>query len=75
MGISGQEGQQCDEVDIKHMGQNIYNIYYRIKEAGDYCVVIKYGEKIFWNNWIKGELFILFSGEDHVPGSPVNLRA
>ena len=44
VGISGPGGEQCDEIDIRHMGQNIYNIYYLVQKSGDYAIVIKYGK-------------------------------
>lgn len=44
VGICGPKGQQCDEIYIKHMGKNIYNIYYRVHEMGDYAIVIRYGK-------------------------------
>lgn len=31
------------KVYIRHMGQNIYNIYYRVREGGEYRIVVKYG--------------------------------
>ncbi|CAO1424762.1 unnamed protein product [Diamesa tonsa] len=40
--VGGPSGQ-CDEVYIRHMGQNIYNVYYRVRDVGEYRIVVKYG--------------------------------
>lgn len=31
------------KVYIRHMGQNIYNVYYRVRDVGEYRIVVKYG--------------------------------
>ncbi|CAO1437359.1 unnamed protein product [Diamesa hyperborea] len=31
------------KVYIRHMGQNIYNVYYRVRDGGEYRIVVKYG--------------------------------
>ncbi|UYV73975.1 cher [Cordylochernes scorpioides] len=33
-----------DEVYVKHMGSNVYQVTYRVKEKGDHIVIVKWGE-------------------------------
>ncbi|XP_017482576.1 PREDICTED: filamin-A [Rhagoletis zephyria] len=44
VGIFGPKGQ-CDEVVIKHMGNNVYKITYEVRDPGNYLVVAKWGEE------------------------------
>ena len=34
----------CEEVVVKHMGRNIYNVSYKVKDRGDYVIIVKYGD-------------------------------
>ncbi|XP_053946584.1 filamin-A [Anastrepha ludens] len=44
VGIFGPKGQ-CDEVVIKHTGNNIYKITYEVRDPGDYLLVAKWGDE------------------------------
>lgn len=44
IGICGPKGQS-DEVSIKHLGDNIYNVNYRVQDRGQYVVVVKWGDE------------------------------
>lgn len=44
IGICGPKGQS-DEVSIKHLGENIYNVNYRVQDRGQYVVVVKWGDE------------------------------
>ena len=37
VGVWGPESP-CEEVNVKHMGRNIYNVDYRLKQRGDYVI-------------------------------------
>ena len=43
VGVWGPE-TPCEEVNVKHMGRRIYNVNYRVKERGDYVIIVKYGD-------------------------------
>lgn len=43
VGICGPKGQ-CDEVSIKHMGRNVYDVTYRVQDPGQYVIAAKWGE-------------------------------
>jgi filamin len=34
----------CDEVFMKHLGHNNYQVNYAVRDRGDYVIVIKWGE-------------------------------
>ena len=34
----------CEEVFIKHMGRNNYQVNYVVRERGDYIVIVKWGD-------------------------------
>jgi filamin len=34
----------CDEVYVKHLGRNLYQVNYTVKEKGDHIVIVKWGE-------------------------------
>lgn len=34
----------CDEVYVKHMGSNLYNVNYNAKDRGDYVLIVKWGD-------------------------------
>ncbi|XP_075219682.1 filamin A protein cher isoform X4 [Lycorma delicatula] len=44
VGIYGPKGP-CDEVYIKHMGRNNYQINYLVKERGEYIVIVRWGDE------------------------------
>ncbi|CAD6994663.1 unnamed protein product [Ceratitis capitata] len=44
VGIFGPKGQ-CDEVVIKHTGNNVYKITYEVRDSGDYLLVAKWGDE------------------------------
>jgi len=33
----------CEEVHIKHMGRNQYQVFYTVKERGKYILVVRWG--------------------------------
>jgi len=35
----------CDEVFVKHLGRNMYEVKYQVKERGDHVVIVKWGEE------------------------------
>ncbi|XP_040262769.1 filamin-B isoform X3 [Bufo bufo] len=35
----------CEEVSVKHLGSKQYNVFYHVKEKGDYTLVVKWGEE------------------------------
>lgn len=41
--VLGPNGQ-CD-VAIRHLGNNIYNVTYTVKDAGQYTIIAKWGEE------------------------------
>lgn len=44
VGICGPQGQ-CDEVNIKHLGRNIYRVLFQAPEVGEYILAAKWGEQ------------------------------
>ncbi|XP_015782662.1 filamin-A isoform X2 [Tetranychus urticae] len=34
----------CDDVTIKHLGLNVYNVTYNLKDKGDYVLIVKWGD-------------------------------
>jgi len=34
----------CDETFVKHMGRNLYNVTYQVKEKGDHIIMVKWGD-------------------------------
>ncbi|XP_067145239.1 filamin-A-like [Centruroides vittatus] len=34
----------CDELSVKHMGRNLYQVGYVIKDRGDYALIVKWGD-------------------------------
>ena len=44
VGIIG-PNSPCEEVMIKHLGQREYNVTYTVLEAGDYVLVVKWGDE------------------------------
>lgn len=43
IGICGPDGQ-CDEVAVKHLGENVYHVIYRVHRRGPYVIVAKWGD-------------------------------
>ncbi|KAF2347651.1 Filamin/ABP280 repeat-like [Trinorchestia longiramus] len=43
VGVYGPKGP-CDEVSIKHIGHYNYNVSYVIKERGEHCLIVKWGD-------------------------------
>lgn len=43
IGMYGPKGP-CEEVQVKHMGRNQYQVNYYVRERGDYILVVKWGE-------------------------------
>jgi filamin len=43
IGMYGPKGP-CEEVFIKHIGRNNYNINYLVRERGDYILLVKWGD-------------------------------
>ncbi|CAF3608533.1 unnamed protein product, partial [Rotaria sp. Silwood2] len=35
----------CEEVFIKHIGNNLYNVQYTLREKGEHIVVVKWGDQ------------------------------
>lgn len=35
----------CEEVYIKHMGRNNYQVNYVVRERGDYIVIVRWGDE------------------------------
>lgn len=44
VGVYGPKGP-CEEVSIKHMGHYNYQVGYKIKERGEYVIVVRYGDQ------------------------------
>ncbi|TMW41838.1 hypothetical protein DOY81_013082 [Sarcophaga bullata] len=44
VGIFGPKGQ-CDEVVIKHVGNNVYKVTYQVEDPGDYLLAAKWGDE------------------------------
>lgn len=44
IGFYGPKGP-CEEVQVKHMGRNIYQVNYSVRERGEYILIIKWGEE------------------------------
>lgn len=44
IGMCGPKGP-CEEVQVKHMGRNIYQVNYYVRERGEYILIIKWGEE------------------------------
>ncbi|XP_054724113.1 filamin-A-like [Uloborus diversus] len=34
----------CEDIHVKHMGRNLYNVNYTAKEKGDHIVIVKWGD-------------------------------
>ncbi|XP_033178951.1 filamin-A isoform X3 [Bombus impatiens] len=43
IGVYGPKGP-CDEVSMKHVGRNNYNVNYLVRERGEYIVIVKWGD-------------------------------
>lgn len=43
VGIYGPKGP-CEEVFIKHIGRNNFNVNYLVRERGDYILIVKWGD-------------------------------
>lgn len=41
--VHGPKGP-CDEVYVKHLGRNMYQVNYTVKEKGDHIVIVKWGD-------------------------------
>lgn len=41
--ILGPNGQ-CDNLAIRHLGNNVYNVTFAVKDRGEYAVIVKWGE-------------------------------
>jgi len=35
----------CEEVFIKHIGNNLYNVQYTVREKGEYMLIVKWGDQ------------------------------
>ena len=35
----------CEEVHIRHQGSNKYAVSYRVKERGNYVLIVKWGDQ------------------------------
>lgn len=44
IGMYGPKGP-CEEVQVKHMGRNIYQVNYFVRERGEFILIIKWGEE------------------------------
>lgn len=44
VGVYGPKGPS-DEVFVKHVGRNNYNVSYLVRERGEYIVIVKWGEE------------------------------
>ncbi|XP_059469559.1 filamin-A isoform X2 [Neocloeon triangulifer] len=44
VGVYGPKGP-CEEVYIKHLGRNNYQVNYVVRERGDYIVIVKWGDE------------------------------
>jgi len=44
VGMRGPKGP-CEELVVKHMGNNQYSINYFVKEQGEYMLIVKWGEE------------------------------
>lgn len=44
VGIFGPKGQ-CDEVVIKHVGNNVYKVTYQVEDPGNYILAAKWGDE------------------------------
>ena len=44
VGIYGPKGP-CEEVFIKHMGRNNYQVNYVVRERGEYIMLVKWGDE------------------------------
>lgn len=44
IGMYGPKGP-CEEVQVKHLGRNQYQINYYVRERGDYILIVKWGEE------------------------------
>ncbi|XP_039299021.1 filamin-A isoform X2 [Nilaparvata lugens] len=44
VGIHGPKGP-CEEVVVKHMGRNNYQVNYVVRERGDYIVIVRWGDE------------------------------
>lgn len=38
-------GGQCDEVNLKHLGNNVYRLIFQAPEVGQYVLAVKWGEE------------------------------
>ncbi|XP_057318837.1 filamin-A isoform X3 [Microplitis mediator] len=43
VGVYGPKGP-CEEVYVKHVGRNNYNVSYLVRERGEYIVIVKWGD-------------------------------
>lgn len=43
VGVYGPKGPS-DEVFVKHVGRNNYNVSYLVRERGEYIVIVKWGD-------------------------------
>jgi len=44
VGVYGQN-KPCEEVIVKHIGNQQYQVTYCIKEKGEYILIVKYGDQ------------------------------
>lgn len=44
VGMRGPKGP-CEELIVKHMGNNQYTISYFVKEQGEYMLIVKWGDE------------------------------
>ena len=35
----------CEEINVKHQGRCQYNVSYIVRERGDYCLMVKWGDE------------------------------
>lgn len=35
----------CEKIEVDHLGNRVYNVSYRLKEKGEYILVVKWGDE------------------------------
>lgn len=44
VGVQGPRSP-CEEIVVKHLGNQLYNVGYLLRERGDYLLVVKWGDQ------------------------------
>uniref|UniRef100_A0A8C5U6W0 Uncharacterized protein n=1 Tax=Malurus cyaneus samueli TaxID=2593467 RepID=A0A8C5U6W0_9PASS len=44
VGVQGPRNP-CEEIVVKHLGNQLYNVGYLLRERGDYVLVVKWGDR------------------------------